>query len=717
MAKAAAAPAPMQKKADAPRTSAGAGGGHRQEMPRMDSLSGWQHSMGNQHLLNLLSSRRIQLKSRSASADPLEAEADRASELVTLRIQPPQIQPRCTGGDSCHCENCSQENRQSRLQLSNSSNQVQRQTKQESSAGEAAAKEAAGARKPAGGFLVEDDATSLSKGQMQKSVFLGQVQDVVCVTANAELSAAGRSADKCPYIASWLAHYRGQSAFHIERALWKYAPEAVSASSAKEYFGIIRRRVRQAVATWAKTGQVTGLPPGVPMRPPAGGAPPGAKEEKSKPETQEKEGFGTSLLRTLTGEKRVQFKERPGRSPNAADPETVRSQLGSGKNLDSRSRTRMESAFGQDFSRVRIHTDSRAEDLSSQLSARAFTLGSDIAFASGEYRPGTLVGDALLAHELAHVVQQDGGNAQKKGSPLSGIAQHAFESDANLSAAKAMTSLWAGATARLAGVKERAAPTLRSGVQLQRCGCKAAKDPKIPAGDVARACFEENNTQLSKSEQTKIESAIAAVAGDNSALSERFYNYFSHHDVIKASSSDMSKWGKSQLAETKPSSDTYLKPSVFDPSYPAAEVGALLLHEFSHTRHEENVMGLADFQEGDSYAIEYFFSERKGIKKRQVEILNIFAKPTSIAMASLVPALREHFNTTYGTLQGLYEVIDKGASSHPKSPFTTPALLTKDEAKNLAAELVASTPGNRSPRLNDILDWVKKNPSAFSSPI
>ena len=66
----------------------------------------------------------------------------------------------------------------------------------------------------------------------------------------------------------------------------------------------------------------------------------------------------------------------------------------------------MESYFGSDFSRVRVHADADAAASAASLGARAYTLGSDIAFAAGEYRPRTQAGDELLAHELTHVLQQ-----------------------------------------------------------------------------------------------------------------------------------------------------------------------------------------------------------------------------------------------------------------------------------------------------------------------
>ena len=75
-------------------------------------------------------------------------------------------------------------------------------------------------------------------------------------------------------------------------------------------------------------------------------------------------------------------------------------------------REQMESAFSFDFAGVRIHADSAAHDSASALGARALTAGTDIFFRAGEYLPGTPGGDRLLAHELAHVVQQRHGLPQ-----------------------------------------------------------------------------------------------------------------------------------------------------------------------------------------------------------------------------------------------------------------------------------------------------------------
>lgn len=82
---------------------------------------------------------------------------------------------------------------------------------------------------------------------------------------------------------------------------------------------------------------------------------------------------------------------------------------GQGAQLPEQVRTEMESQFNHDFSSVSIHTGGTADALCKQLSARAFTVGSDIFFASGEYAPDSQEGKRLLAHELTHVVQQGSG--------------------------------------------------------------------------------------------------------------------------------------------------------------------------------------------------------------------------------------------------------------------------------------------------------------------
>ena len=79
---------------------------------------------------------------------------------------------------------------------------------------------------------------------------------------------------------------------------------------------------------------------------------------------------------------------------------------GGGEPLAEASRASLEPQLGHDFSEVRVHADGEAEALSRELSAEAFTTGGHIFFGEGAYQPDSTAGRGLLAHELAHVVQQ-----------------------------------------------------------------------------------------------------------------------------------------------------------------------------------------------------------------------------------------------------------------------------------------------------------------------
>ena len=76
--------------------------------------------------------------------------------------------------------------------------------------------------------------------------------------------------------------------------------------------------------------------------------------------------------------------------------------------LDSASRNFFEPKFERDFSNVRVHADSRAAESATAVDADAYTVGSHIVFGPGRFQPQSGTGRSLVAHELAHVVQQHG---------------------------------------------------------------------------------------------------------------------------------------------------------------------------------------------------------------------------------------------------------------------------------------------------------------------
>jgi Domain of unknown function (DUF4157) len=112
---------------------------------------------------------------------------------------------------------------------------------------------------------------------------------------------------------------------------------------------------------------------------------------------------------------------------------------GSGTSLPHGALSRMGAAFSADFSTVRVHTASAADEVASKLNAHALTAGPDIVFRAGAYNPGTRSGDRLLAHELAHVVQQRDGAAR---APIDSGPSDPLERAADGTADNVVRALW-----------------------------------------------------------------------------------------------------------------------------------------------------------------------------------------------------------------------------------------------------------------------------------
>jgi hypothetical protein len=101
-----------------------------------------------------------------------------------------------------------------------------------------------------------------------------------------------------------------------------------------------------------------------------------------------------------------------GQSNQQMDPAPAsvdRALVSSGRPLDPTLRKDMEQRFGHDFSQVRVHSGTAAEQSARDVSANAYTVGHDLVFGTGRFAPGTSEGRRLIAHELTHVLQQSGG--------------------------------------------------------------------------------------------------------------------------------------------------------------------------------------------------------------------------------------------------------------------------------------------------------------------
>jgi Domain of unknown function (DUF4157) len=315
-------------------------------------------------------------------------------------------------------------------------------------------------------WIVEDAAETVGPGQMKKSDFLAELRTAICQAAATALVGTPWSEKGCPYIERWFGFYQLQDAQHVERAAQKFAASAEPATTARDYIPAILAKVRSTTRTWIATGQITGLPEGVPAMPPempgAGAmpAPPAAAGVPTQP----------------AGAGSIMAKARDHLLRRGGDPQAIRAKLGGGRPLEGNLRSRVEAALGGDFAQARVHTDAAAGRLSTDLNARAFTVGDQIAFAPGEYRPGTPIGDALIAHELAHVAQQQGGGSLPSApQPESGVSQAALENDADLAAARAVVKMH-GRTQDAALLPELRPIMMRSGLRLSRC----STEQKVP---------------------------------------------------------------------------------------------------------------------------------------------------------------------------------------------------------------------------------------------
>jgi hypothetical protein len=143
------------------------------------------------------------------------------------------------------------------------------------------------------------------------------------------------------------------------------------------------------------------------------------------------------------------------------DAGAVEDELGPGSPLPTTIRSKMETGLGRSLGGVVLHTSGAAGEAVRSRGARALTVGGHVAVAPEWYRPGSLAGDALLAHELAHTVQQGFGPGPPSLDAPAGGTSLEHEADA----AAATTLLRAHAGAPLA------APSIRpsGGLRLQRC--------------------------------------------------------------------------------------------------------------------------------------------------------------------------------------------------------------------------------------------------------
>ena len=178
--------------------------------------------------------------------------------------------------------------------------------------------------------------------------------------------------------------------------------------------------------------------------------------------------------------------------------ETLRS---AGRPLDGSIRSFMEPRFGHDFSRVRVHSGSTAEQSARDLNAHAFTVGDEIVFGPGRFAPETWEGKSLLAHELTHVIQQTGS------TPASGVVQRAPEKEkAPFRDCTEATTMNSNPRSALIQALDLAQRFVNGAI------CKLAIDPEVePKGSSYRVALERHFLNPSKAQRMGILSVFKAI--------------------------------------------------------------------------------------------------------------------------------------------------------------------------------------------------------------
>jgi hypothetical protein len=181
------------------------------------------------------------------------------------------------------------------------------------------------------------------------------------------------------------------------------------------------------------------------------------------------------------GHGKLHVRPAPAKAPPARTSSPAAPAKEAGRPLEPPVRGDMERAFGHDFSRVRVHAGPEAAGVAHGLGAAAFTRGRDLYFGAGRYAPDSAPGRRLLAHELAHVVQQDaGGGADATGPARVVPPWHPSERAASAAARRAGEGGAPGpATASAAELARSAAAPKGAVVQRETPGAAEAS-PDAP---------------------------------------------------------------------------------------------------------------------------------------------------------------------------------------------------------------------------------------------
>ena len=173
---------------------------------------------------------------------------------------------------------------------------------------------------------------------------------------------------------------------------------------------------------------------------------------------------------------------------------SLRQRLGTGRSLPPQVRRVLETAFRKSLSDIRVHSDPRAAEICAEQSAAAVTFGNRIVFGDKRYKPNSLLGRALIAHEVAHVLERGSGTTSSFGAKDAMTATPATSEVSRVERKSTLTRLlevWKKVKTGTASVSENPRQLLAAASRLTMTAC-GKSDPcdvtgsfsKVPSGNL-----------------------------------------------------------------------------------------------------------------------------------------------------------------------------------------------------------------------------------------
>lgn len=467
---------------------------------------------------------------------------------------------------------------------------------------------------------------------------------------------------------------------------------------------------------------------GEPRRPPPGpkiviGAASGRREREADRRASHALAISTS---ELTGDVRCPVQSDARRPASEAVTSTIGHVVpGGGTPLEQGLRREMEQRFAEDFSEVRTHVGADAARSAANVGARAYTLGNHIVFGAG-YSPSNR---QLLAHELAHVLQQERGPPILLRKPVTVKLDPRVDrsqpdpkipqwtpADQVLELRRMPGETWEITMSGVTSVeaarsvlwpkwfpKDIAPMSLKvaitdpiergwfviSGLEARHLQYMQASiaplfrdrglvDDESPQLGNARQSFRSHNSGLADWEVGMIDRALKRVTRGNADLMLAYYEYYSSHDLESA---DMSALGDTKYGWTKISEALLLQEPKQATSDPLKLLGSTLIHEFAHTPQGGWVNDVEKvINEAKAYGVELFFAERMGDTKRVNDIMSerMWGGNDSLTRST---GAYDIFNRTYRIIAKLYEIIDgQGGAGAAAARRMSVEFISKNEA-------------------------------------